>query len=101
MPRNASALLRMKANESTEKGEKMNEWPDTASDLQAARSKLSGQLYANLEEAEAELERRSNNLQRAPHGAAHKAAWARYMGAFDARENAVKALQQNHFHVSG
>ena len=79
----------------------MNEWPDTASDMRAAQAKLSRQLNANLEEAEAELERRSNILQISPLGASHAAAWKRYMGAIDARENAVLALRQNHFHVSG
>ena len=79
----------------------MKKWADTASDVQAARAKLSVQLYTNLERADAELDRRSNILQSSPHGAAHTAAWDRYMGASDARDNAVKALRQKYFHVSG
>ena len=79
----------------------MKKWADSASDVQAARAGLSKRLYTNLERADAELDRRSDILQRSPHGAAHGAAWDRFMGASDARENAVKALQQNHFHVSG
>ena len=79
----------------------MNEtWPDTARQLAARGAKLSRQLNANLERAEVELERRSGILQRSPHGAAHASAWKRYMGAFEARGNAVKALRQNFFHVS-
>ena len=79
----------------------MNEWPATASQLAARGAKLSRQLNANLEEAEAELERRSNILQRSSHGASYASAWTRYMGAIDARDNAIKALKQNHFHVPG
>ena len=100
MPRDARTLLPMKGNESTETDTAMNEWPDTASDVQAAQGKLSRQLYTNLSKAEVELERRSNILQRSHHGPAYAAAFDQYMGAVDARDNAVKALRQNFFHVS-
>ena len=76
----------------------MKNWDISASDTQAARAKLSKRLYTNLERAGAELDRRSDILQRSPHGAAHAAAWDRFMRASDARATAVKVLQQNHFH---
>ena len=44
----------------------MKKWADSASDVQAARAKLSGQLYTNLERADAELDRRSDILQQSP-----------------------------------
>ena len=52
----------------------MKKWADSASDVQAARAKLSGQLYTNLERADAELDRRSDILQQSPHGAARQPA---------------------------
>ena len=78
----------------------MRNWDISASDTHAARAKLSKRLYTNLARASAELDRRSDILQRSPHDAAHAAAWDRFMGASEARDNAVKALQQNYFHVS-
>ena len=77
----------------------MKNWAATASDVQGARSKLSKQLYGNLARSDAELDRRSDILQSSPHGAAHTAAWDRFMAATASRDAAVKALQANHFYV--
>ena len=64
----------------------MNTWPATASVVQAEGSRLAKRLYGNLVKAEVELERRSTILQRSSHGAAYDAAFDRFMGAFDARD---------------
>ena len=75
--------------------------PDvSASDVQAARSKLSTTLYGSLAKATEERDRREGALQSLDGGtAAYAAAWSRYMAATTARENAVKALETNFFHV--
>ena len=72
----------------------------SASDVEAARSNLSKKLYGDLVKTTEERDRRSDILERAAAGtAAHTAAWDRFMRASDARGDAVKALQQNFFHV--
>ena len=78
----------------------MKNWNVTADDRAKAHSRHGENLQGKLDQAQAELDRRSDILQSSQAGtAAHSAAWDRYMEATASRENAVRELRRNFFHV--
>ena len=79
----------------------MKPQPATASDVRAAQAKLSKRLYAALLTAKSERDRREAILQQTPLGTvAYTAAWNRYIAATIRKDDAIRELQRNHFHVT-